>query len=120
MEVINHPAKSTDTQLLVVTHLSQLLNYFTGFGGLIVPLVLWLTKKDSVVGMDEHGKSILNFQLSLLLWIFISIPAILLFGLGILSLIFIGVISFVLPIVNAIRASKGESPSYFMTIKFVS
>ena len=120
MEVINHTSKSTDTQLLVITHLSQLLNHFTGFGGLIVPLVLWLTKKDSIVGMDEHGKSILNFQLSLLLWVFISIPAILLFGLGILSLIFIGVISFVLPIVNAVRASKGESPSYFMTIRFIS
>ena len=120
MEVINHPSKSTDTQLLVVTHLSQLLNLFTGFGGLIVPLVLWLTKKDSIVGMDEHGKAILNFQLSLLLWIFISIPAILLFGLGILSLIFIGIISFILPIVNAVKASNGESPSYFMTIKFIS
>jgi uncharacterized Tic20 family protein len=120
MEVINHPAKSTDTQLLVIAHLSQLLNHFTGVGGLIVPLVLWLTKKDSIVGMDEHGKSILNFQLSMLLWVFISIPAILLFGLGILSLIFIGIISFVLPIVNALRASKGESPSYFMTIKFIS
>jgi len=120
MEVINHTSKSTDTQLLVITHLSQMLNHFTGFGGLIVPLVLWLTKKDSIVGMDEHGKSILNFQLSLLLWVFISIPAILLFGLGILSLIFIGVISFVLPIVNAVRASKGESPSYFMTIRFIS
>ena len=120
MEVINHTSKRTDTQLLVITHLSQLLNHFTGFGGLIVPLVLWLTKKDSIIGMDEHGKSILNFQLSLLLWIFISIPAILLFGLGILGLIFIGVISFVLPIVNAVRASNGESPSYFMTIKFIS
>ena len=120
MEVIPPPSPRPAPPLLVITHLSQLLNHFTGVGGLIVPLVLWLTQKDSIIGMDEHGKSILNFQLSLLLWIFISIPAILLFGLGILGLIFIGIISFVLPIVNAIRASKGESPSYFMTIRFIS
>ena len=120
MEVINHTSKRTDTQLLVITHLSQLLNYFTGFGGLIVPLILWLTQRDVIEGMEEHGKSIINFQLSMLLWIFISIPAILLFGLGILSLIFIGIISFVIPIVNAVKASNGESPSYFMTIKFIS
>ena len=40
MEVINHNAKRVDNNLLVVTHLTQLLYYITGFGGLIVPLVL--------------------------------------------------------------------------------
>lgn len=120
MQTINHTAKRTDTQLLVLTHLSQLLTYVTGFGGLVVPLVLWLTQKDTVDGMDEHGKSIVNFQLSMWLWALLSIPAIFLFGLGILTLIFIGVVSFVLPIVNAIKASNGEPPSYFMTIQFIN
>jgi len=120
MEVINHTAKRTDTQLLVITHLSQLLTYVTGFGGLIVPLILWLTQKDKVVGMDEHGKSIVNFQLTVLLITIISIPGILLFGLGILSLIFIGTVAFIIPIVNAVRASNGESPSHFCTIRFIS
>lgn len=117
---MNHTSKRTDTQLLVITHLSQLLNHFTGFGGLIAPLIIWLTQRDRIEGMDEQGKAIINFQLTVLLGIFISIPAILLFGLGILSLIFLGIISFVLPIVNAIKVSKGESPSYFMTLKFIS
>jgi len=120
MEVINHTAKRTDTQLLVITHLSQLLTYVTGFGGLIVPLILWLTQKDKVEGMNEHGKSIVNFQLTVLLITIISIPGILLFGLGILSLIFIGTVAFIIPIVNAVRASNGESPSHFCTIRFIS
>ncbi len=121
MEIINQKsALRTDNQLLVITHLSQLLTYATGFGGLIVPLFLWLTSKDSVIGMDEHGKAIVNFQLSMLLFTILSIPAILLLGLGILSLIFIVMIAFILPIVNAVRASNGESPSYFMTIRFIS
>ncbi len=121
MEIINQQkALETNNQLLVLTHLSQLLTYVTGFGGLIVPLVIWLTSKDRVVGMDEHGKAIINFQLTMLLFTILSIPAILLFGLGILSLIFIGIIAFVLPIVNAVRASNGESPSYFMTLLFIA
>lgn len=70
--------------------------------------------------MNEHGKSIINFQLSLLLYIVLGIPAILLLGLGILVLIGVGIIGFVLPIVNAVRAGNGESPSYFMTIRFIS
>ena len=117
---VNSNALEMNNPLLVLTHLSQLLTYVTGVGGLIVPLVIWLVSKDKIVGMDEHGKSIINFQLSMLLFIALSIPAILLFGLGILSLIFFGSIAFVLPVVNAVKASNGESPSYFMTIKFVA
>ncbi|MCJ7466316.1 MAG: DUF4870 domain-containing protein [Maribacter sp.] len=121
MEIINQDTSlRTDNQLLVLTHLSQLLNYVTGCGGLIVPLVLWLTNKNSVEGMDEHGKAIVNFQLSMILFAILSIPAILLLGLGILTLIFVGILSFVMPIVNAVRASNGESPSYVMTIRFIS
>lgn len=121
MEIINQKKSlEVNNQLLVLAHLSQLLTYITGFGGLLVPLIIWLTTKESVLGMDEHGKSVVNFQLSVWLFTILSIPAILLLGLGILSLIFIGIVAFVLPIVNAIRASNGEAPSYFMTIRFIS
>jgi len=119
MEVINHTSQKTDTQLLVIMHLSQLLNFIIGFGGFVAPLVIWLSKKDDVVGMDEHGKSIINFQLSMLLWAILSIPAILLFGLGILTLIGIGILTFVIPIVNAVRASEGKPPTYFCTVRFL-
>ena len=120
MEVINHTAKREDRSLLVITHLSQLLYYVTGFGGLVVPLIIWLTQKDKVVDMDEHGKAVVNFQITLCLITILSIPGIFLFGLGILSLIFVGIIGFIIPIVNAIKANNGESPSYFCTIRFIS
>ncbi len=120
MELVNHQVLRKDNSLLAITHLTQLLSYMTGFGGFIVPLVLWLSSRHTVEGMDEHGKSIVNFQISLILYIILSIPAILLFGLGILSLIFVGIVGFILPIVNAIKASNGERPSYFLTIRFIS
>ncbi|MEL6917839.1 MAG: DUF4870 domain-containing protein [Bacteroidota bacterium] len=120
MEIINQSTTRTNNSLLALTHLSQLLYYIIGFGGFIVPLILWLSSRDKIAGMDEHGKSIINFQLSLLLYIIISIPAILLFGLGILTLIGVAIIGFILPIVNAVRGSNGESPSYFMTIRFIA
>ena len=120
MEVINQSRLRSDKQLLVITHLSQLLTYITGFGGLVVPLVIWLTQRDKIQEMDVHGKAIVNFQLTILLLSILSIPAILLLGLGILALIFIGIVAFVLPIVNAIKVNNGEAPSYFMTIRFIS
>ncbi|WP_405397945.1 DUF4870 domain-containing protein [Maribacter sp. Asnod2-G09] len=122
MELVNKNAVVVreDRNLLVITHLSQYLDFVTGFGGLVVPLVIWLTTKDSVIGMDEHGKSVINFQLTLLLYLVIGIPGILLFGLGILLLMFAGILSIVMPAVNAIKASNGESPSYFGTMRFIS
>ena len=89
-----------DNQLIVITHLSQLISLITGFGSLLLPLVLWLTQKEKVYKMDAHGKNILNFQLSLLLYFIICIPLILLFGLGLLGFIVLGIISIVFPIKN--------------------
>lgn len=108
-----------DNQMLVMTHLSQLLDLVTGIGGFIVPLVLWLTQKDKVAGMDMHGKMILNFQISLFIYSIICIPLIFLFGLGILGLIVIGLIALILPIMNALKVSNGEMPYYPLTIEFL-
>lgn len=109
-----------DNQLLVITHLSQLASLLTGFGGLIIPLILWITQKDKVYNMDEQGKRILNFQLSLIVYALICIPLILFFGLGILGFIVLGIISIVFPIINAIRSSNGEYPTYPLSLNFIS
>ena len=58
-------------QLLVLTHLSQLLDFVTGIGGFLVPLIIWLIKKDEVFDMDRHGKAILNFRISMFIYILI-------------------------------------------------
>ncbi|WP_111307611.1 DUF4870 domain-containing protein [Confluentibacter sediminis] len=109
-----------DNQLIVITHLSQLITLVTGFGSLIVPLILWITQKEKVYHMDEHGKNIVNFQLSLILYFIICIPLILLLGLGILGFIVLGIISIVFPIINAIKASHGETPKYPLSLNFIS
>lgn len=108
-----------DNQLIVITHLTQLLDYVTGFGGLVVPLVLWLTQRDKVEEMDEHGKAIINFQISILIYAIISIPLIFAFGLGILMLVVVGIVAFIFPIVNAVKASRGELPNYPFSINII-
>lgn len=108
-----------DKQLLIITHLSQLLDLITGIGGFLVPLVIWITQKDKVLGMDTHGKMILNFQISMFLYSLIAVPLIFLLGLGILILIVIALILLILPIVNAIRVSNDQIPSYPLSIQFL-
>lgn len=111
--------KAENKQLLVVTHLSQLLDIVTGFGGFLVPLILWLTQRDSIMDMDENGKAIVNFRLSMFLYILICIPLTLLLGLGILGIIAIVLLSLVFPIINAVKVSNGEKPYYPLSIKFL-
>jgi len=107
-----------DKQLLVITHLSQLLDFVTGFGGLIVPLVIWMSKKDEIYDMDEHGKAIVNFQISMLIYAIVCIPLIFLFGLGIVGLIVVGICNFIFPIINAIKVNNGERINYPLSFEF--
>jgi uncharacterized Tic20 family protein len=108
-----------DRQTLVLTHLSQLLDFVTGFGGFIVPLVIWMTKKDEIYDMDAHGKAIINFQLSMLIYAIICIPLSFLLGLGIFGLIVIGICNLIFPILNAIKVNNGESINYPLSIQFL-
>ncbi|MDY8137937.1 DUF4870 domain-containing protein [Aquimarina sp. 2201CG5-10] len=108
-----------DRSLLVFTHLSQLLDLVTGFGGFIVPLILWLTQRERVLAMDEHGKSIMNFQISMFIYALVCVPLTLLFGLGALGLIAIAILCFIFPIINAIKANNGERPSYPLSLQII-
>lgn len=109
-----------DRQTLMLTHLSQLLDLVTGFGGFIVPLVIWISKKDDIYEMDEQGKGIINFQLSMFLYAMICVPLILLIGLGFLGLIAIGIVCLVFPVINAIKVNNGETPHYPFSIRFIN
>ena len=74
-------------QLLVIIHLSQFLDFITGIGGFVVPLIIWLLKKDEIYELDYHGKTILNFRISMFIYTLICIPFVFLFGVGILGFI---------------------------------
>ncbi|MDT7831608.1 DUF4870 domain-containing protein [Flavobacteriaceae bacterium S356] len=109
-----------DNQLLVITHLSQLLDLVTIIGGFVVPLILWLVKRDEVIGMDQHGKSILNFRISMFIYVLMCIPLVLFFGLGLLGFLLIGIFYLIFPIINAIKASNNQAPNYPLSIQFLS
>ncbi|CAA0161802.1 DUF4870 domain-containing protein [Tenacibaculum maritimum] len=109
-----------NNQLLVLTHLSQLLDFVTGIGGFVVPLILWVSTKYEILHMDEHGKAILNFRITMFIYFLICIPLILFFGLGIVGFLVLWVFYMIFPIINAIKASNDQMPNYPFTITFIS
>ena len=107
-----------DNQTIVIMHLSQLATFMIAFGSILIPLIIWLTQKEKIKDLDTHGKHILNFQFSLLIYSFICIPFVFI-GIGILGLIVILFLSIVYPIKNAMRASNEQLPVYPYSITFL-
>ena len=49
-------------------HLSTFSRFFIPFGNFMGPIVLWIANKDKSEFIDSHGKQIINFQISILLY----------------------------------------------------
>ena len=60
------------------THLGTFLGYFFPFANLFVPLIIWQSNKESTF-IDKHGKSVMNFQLSLFLYHLVGLIILLVF-----------------------------------------
>lgn len=49
-------------------HLSTFSRFFIPFGNFIGPIILWVANKDKSEFIDAHGKQVINFQMSILLY----------------------------------------------------
>lgn len=54
--------------LSAAIHISTFSKYFIPFGNFILPLILWTSNKNDSSFVDENGKHVLNFQISILLY----------------------------------------------------
>lgn len=73
--------KNSQNTNALLLHLSAFCNYIIPFGGIIVPLILWQTKKGESSFLDHQGKEVVNFNISYLIYqlILTSCLALLLF-----------------------------------------
>ncbi|NEW79673.1 MAG: DUF4870 domain-containing protein [Gelidibacter sp.] len=111
-----------------ITHLSSFAGWIFPLGNVIAPLVLWFAKKNESAYIDAHGKAIVNFQLSLMLYSFLLalliIPiTIFTLGLGLIAVI-LGIIPVIILIIvsiisASIKATHGEYYHYPFTIEFI-
>ncbi len=100
--------------MAVLTHLSGLSGYIVPFGGVLVPVIIWITRKDQpVIAAIARQAVLLNVAVfiaflvsAILLMTVILIPAIFLFW-CVLGLAAVG-----LPVYGAIKANQGEYYQY--------
>lgn len=106
------PSTPDDRTMALLAHLGGII------AGFIVPLVIWLVKKDSSRFVEDQAKEALNFQLTILIVYLISVP---------LSCVFIGyftflaawVLAIVFSIIAAMEANKGKVYRYPLTLRFI-
>jgi len=108
------PRPNTDEKLWIVfCHLSL----FIGLPFLL-PLVVYLIKKQDSPATAEHAREALNFHISLLIYSMVS--ALLTFVLiGIPLLFIIGIGSLVCAVIASIKASEGGFYRYPLTLRMV-
>jgi len=99
-------------------HLSAFAGFFFPFGGIIGPLICWLSRRDDSAWVNINGRNSLNFQLSMLLYIVLAIPLCFII-LGIPIIIVLGTLKVVCIIIASVKAAKGELFRYPMAIPFI-
>lgn len=99
-------------------HLSAFAGYIFPLGGIIGPMVCWISRKQESEWVDVNGKASLNFQLSLLMYMVLTIPLCFIL-IGIPIILFLIVLKLVCVIVASIRAAKGEVFKYPISIPFL-
>lgn len=115
----NYSPSQEERNLAMFCHLGAFAQFIIPFGGIIVPLVIWLTKKDESEFVDFHGKESINFQLTVFVAVLISLVLIFVI-IGIPMLFGIAIFEVIMMIVAGIKANDGLYYRYPISIRFIS
>lgn len=114
--IVQSPGKDARNWAMIC-HLSALSGYLIPFGNILGPLIVWVLKKDDDPFINDQGKEVLNFQLTMTMVLFFC--AILIFILiGFLLIAALGIAVLIMTVVGAINANEGRYYRYPMTIRF--
>ena len=88
------------------------------FAHVIIPLILWLIKKDDFDFVDDQGKEALNFQISIAIGLVVCIPLCFV-GIGLLLLPVLAIFNLVMIIIASIESNKGKHYHYPVSLRLV-
>jgi hypothetical protein len=114
----NRVLSDTERNWAMFCHLSAFASFFFPFGGIIGPLICWLSKRDESMWVNINGRNSLNFQLSMLLYMVLALPLILII-IGIPIIMMLVVLKIICIVIASVKASKGELFRYPLMIPFI-
>jgi len=84
----------------------------------IFPQILRLLKKDEIPEMNTHGKDVINFQISMLIYFVISI-ILALFSFGLILFVILSLYLTIITTINSANVLMERNYKYPLTIKFI-
>ncbi|MDV6167741.1 helix-turn-helix domain-containing protein [Flavobacterium sp. DG1-102-2] len=119
--------KFEDKNYLMYLHLSVIVFPVIPFGNIILPLILWLNKRDKIMQVQKQGANILNYQIfwtiitNVLFISYVLIKITHMFSVWPLKnpnlimyiFFFICSINFIYPIVIAIKINRGQVKNFY-------
>ena len=114
-----HPVISTTSPTNDEKTIAMLAHLITFVSSFIGPLVIYLVKKDESAFVGDQAREVLNFHLSVLIYLIVAFLSVFLL-IGFVLLPALGVFVFVVTIVGAIRAYEGNTYRYPLCIRFIS
>ena len=102
----------------MLCHLSAFTGFLFPFGGIIGPLICWLTRKDESEWININGRNSLNFQLSILLYVVLASPLCFIL-VGIPIVIALCMLKVICVIIASVKALSGEVFRYPLAIPFI-
>lgn len=117
----------------MLMHLSLLLAIVHPFIGIVIPVVGWALNKDTYLSVDNNGRVIINWVISMciysLILFSISIPMgfSMAFNFGnplsmfsaFIPLIILGVLNLIFIVMGALKANDGKVSNYPLSFRFV-
>ncbi len=111
-------------------HLAALvLGLVIPLGNLLGPLIIWLFKRNEYEQVEDQGKEVLNFQISIIIYglvlsalMLIAFVTVILIPLAIIFLVLLAcllVFNLVMTIIGAVRASEGEYYRYPLAMRLI-
>jgi uncharacterized Tic20 family protein len=100
-------------------HLSSFAGHLIPFGHIVGPLIIWAVKKDEMPLVNDQGKEVLNFQITMTFAFIVA---------GLSLFVLVGFVLFpavwlfdvVVTIIGAIKASEGVAYRYPLCLRLVN
>jgi uncharacterized Tic20 family protein len=105
-------------QWAMFLHLSLLAGYVIPLAGFVAPILIWQLKKTELPAIDDHGKVVINWLISGLIYATVCFLLFVVF-IGIPLMVILGLMAVAFPIIGGIKANNGELWKYPFSIPFL-
>lgn len=107
-----------ERNMAMLCHLAAFAGFLFPFGNILGPLIVWLMRRKDSRFIDFHGKEVLNFQITMIIYFIISAILIIVI-IGFLLLAAVAIFDVVMTIIAAVRANDGVEYRYPLTIRMI-